>query len=1100
MLPSCEFMRMSAEVEHEESKAEMVHSDPEAPIVVSMTPAPEFQVESLQLLLLEQEQRIKLHFDQKIEELQEHMVRMVQGPTTSPTVPHHRMPHERMPRTSRRSSGRESGDATRGASWGVPKNFIEMVHRVMDSEGLKHSPSQKTSTVVRKLRCAWLPVLWHYFVDFIALSYVIFIGINLQFGSHGGPLEWALPIEILFCSVIGVDLLVKMCTQQQKFFTGPRRWWNFFDSFCLLVLIVAAAQGSRGLETASGLVRGGRALRIVGCFSTVQELRQFKQLRVMIASMIRSLKVMLWPALMVFVFNYFCGLILTESMWSNCPNSSILCEKFGDLQSSMITLYQIQYSGMLWHEVWHEMQHSEWYVQVFFICSTVFGLMVVVNATTSFMCGLQSYIWKKERATFSDLEEELKKFYASFREIDQNHNGTISEVEFKLVMENEQMLALLEALDVDTSDAVKVFEILASQSTGGIEVTDFLLGCLRLQRGTTAVDIIRIQMQQEWGHDALVSMSTVLQKTSADFQEALHSLSITTTAMEPLSAGISGGGPSLTKSWTRRQSIHAVPELMASNDEEELREVLRHNQRTNLGSEDRAVTVPEMQQLLQELFGMCDGWKDAFTGKAVQSGEANLYQFAYHCILPRTAPYDGVLLQWPASMTVIPEAGQEVCQRSGQMEMALPVARGKVLRAEKVEDVHGEKLKIWIRLLQGQFQPMCSEIWCGTSVLPGEEMSVVAEKSISYKEHLSTRACKSEYYTSHWWGEPVRSFVQCCRKHAELRRLEEGTGYWVCGYANRQHELGLDIADDVVATSFFAALKTSKGLLVILDEKATPFSRIWCDFELYAAIMNKAMELDIAAAIGTEKTRILTTNLVPGESSVAKTKREQDFPIDLLGRGLELCLEEGNATVKEDKEHIFRAIADNYDLSSEEGEAMQKKGRPGMDKICNALRSDGFRESLELSLAHVEGCDNAAVKKLAESLPSSLKNLKLSFEGCSHLTDSSVQALAGQVSQLKSLEILHLDFVGCEYLTDASLKSVGDRVSKSKLIELELHFAGCKRLQEGGAFSLQENLPESLRRFKANFKGTHVDRTFDNLTQFKGYQKSWRPFPFELTA
>lgn len=394
----------------------------------------------------------------------------------------------------------------------MPKNFIEMVHRVMDSEGLKHSPSQKTSTVVRKLRCAWLPVLWHYFVDFIALSYVIFIGINLQFGSHGGPLEWALPIEILFCSVIGVDLLVKMCTQQQKFFTGPRRWWNFFDSFCLLVLIVAAAQGSRGLETASGLVRGGRALRIVGCFSTVQELRQFKQLRVMIASMIRSLKadesrvagrsrnlpltptvsqakwsskefesecnmvkpviflvkycicpascipvkVMLWPALMVFVFNYFCGLILTESMWSNCPNSSILCEKFGDLQSSMITLYQIQYSGMLWHEVWHEMQHSEWYVQVFFICSTVFGLMVVVNATTSFMCGLQSYIWKKERATFSDLEEELKKFYASFREIDQNHNGTISEVEFKLVMENEQMLALLEALDVDTSDAVKV--------------------------------------------------------------------------------------------------------------------------------------------------------------------------------------------------------------------------------------------------------------------------------------------------------------------------------------------------------------------------------------------------------------------------------------------------------------------------------------------------------------------------------------------------------------------------------------------------------------------------------------------------------------------
>lgn len=56
------------------------------------------------------------------------------------------------------------------------------------------------------------------------------------------------------------------------------------------------------------------------------------------------------------------------------------------------------------------------------------------------------------------------------------------------------------------------------------------------------------------------------------------------------------------------------------------------------------------------------------------------------------------------------------------------------------------------------------------------------------------------------------------------------------------------------------------------------------------------MELDIAASIrknGREEVEIITRNLVPGESVVAKSAREQDFPIFLLDRGMEVCLERG---------------------------------------------------------------------------------------------------------------------------------------------------------------------------------------------------------------
>lgn len=84
--------------------------------------------------------------------------------------------------------------------------------------------------------------------------------------------------------------------------------------------------------------------------------------------------------------------------------------------------------------------------------------------------------------------------------------------------------------------------------------------------------------------------------------------------------------------------------------------------------------------------------------------------------------------------------------------------------------------------------------------------------------------------------------------------------------------------------------------MLILDENATPFSRIWCDYELYSAVMNPSMELDIAATIQgeqQEEARILSKNVIPGESAVAKSAREQDFPIFLLDRGLQVCLEKG---------------------------------------------------------------------------------------------------------------------------------------------------------------------------------------------------------------
>ena len=102
------------------------------------------------------------------------------------------------------------------------------------------------------------------------------------------------------------------------------------------------------------------------------------------------------------------------------------------------------------------------------------------------------------------------------------------------------------------------------------------------------------------------------------------------------------------------------------------------------------------------------------------------------------------------------------------------------------------------------------------------------------------------------------------------------------------------------------------------------FPRIWCDYELYAAIMDSDKELDIVtmAAVGRRHqatAQMLSKNMLAGESAVAKSVREQNFPLSLLQHGLQVCLEDGEATVAKDKQTILSAMANHTDLTSEDG-------------------------------------------------------------------------------------------------------------------------------------------------------------------------------------
>ena len=59
-------------------------------------------------------------------------------------------------------------------------------------------------------------------------------------------------------------------------------------------------------------------------------------------------------------------------------------------------------------------------------------------------------------------------------------------------------------------------------------------------------------------------------------------------------------------------------------------------------------------------------------------------------------------------------------------------------------------------------------------------------------------------------------------------------------------------------SAFRRAMKLAKGTLLVLDEEAKPFDRIWCDYELCKTLLDSKVLLDIVTSVDIGNVRECT--------------------------------------------------------------------------------------------------------------------------------------------------------------------------------------------------------------------------------------------------
>merc|ERR550532_3760425 len=105
----------------------------------------------------------------------------------------------------------------------------------------------------------------------------------------------------------------------------------------------------------------------------------------------------------------------------------------------------------------------------------------------------------------------VSRFKQLFAQIDDDESGYITMEEFLTHIENDAVQDFFATLDIDPSDALNLFKLISTESsTRGIDIEDFVVGCLRLKGAAKSCDMARLMCDNKLIVHEIGQLSTLI--------------------------------------------------------------------------------------------------------------------------------------------------------------------------------------------------------------------------------------------------------------------------------------------------------------------------------------------------------------------------------------------------------------------------------------------------------------------------------------------------------------------------------------------------------------------------------------------------------------
>ncbi|CAK0882314.1 unnamed protein product [Prorocentrum cordatum] len=238
-------------------------------------------------------------------------------------------------------------------------------------------------------------------VMLLIMANSIFLGYQVEHEAHTRQqLHRTLEIEACFCAVFTLELAVKVYGMGWSFWMGSDASWNYFDIFVVTLMHLDFLVGVSRPTTESSLWSQGqvlrvlRVLRVVRFLRSVRQLKFFMQLRIMIRSIMFSLRPLLWATIVLMGMFYVFGIILTQGVidslkehdsWDD-ETSKELRSYFGTLESTALSLFQAMSGGINWGDLFAALSPLASHFKFVFLFFVLFAIFGASNVSAVF-CG-----------------------------------------------------------------------------------------------------------------------------------------------------------------------------------------------------------------------------------------------------------------------------------------------------------------------------------------------------------------------------------------------------------------------------------------------------------------------------------------------------------------------------------------------------------------------------------------------------------------------------------------------------------------------------------------------------------------------------------------
>eukprot|EP00928_Gymnodinium_smaydae_P063054 TRINITY_DN4674_c0_g3_i1.p1 TRINITY_DN4674_c0_g3~~TRINITY_DN4674_c0_g3_i1.p1 ORF type:complete len:522 (+),score=79.58 TRINITY_DN4674_c0_g3_i1:119-1684(+) len=383
------------------------------------------------------------------------------------------------------------------------------------------------------------------FSAFLLITNTIFLGVQVDYGYDEQFFYSLFVIDSIYAVLFAIEITLRLLADGLRtFFSGDERHWNIFDFVVVGLSTIDAIVTlifPNGMPMADiSVVRIIRTVRITRVLRIIRVMKFFREMRIMIAAIASTLKTAFWAFCLTIAISYVFAIAITQLVldYLQVMNSKVepsfedtvlLTKYFGGVARSLLALFMSVTGGISWEDALRGLFDIGVIPSILMLGYILFTSLCMLNVIVGIFCqnAVEAFDQDKERVIeYRMLEHDryVDMLTDLFNEWDVNGEGKISVETFLKNCEKKEVQALLQSMEVDTKDAVVLFELLDAGEGNGdgfLDLSEFVEGCITVRGTANAIHMEKAYAAQKTMQQ---TVSAVMKKVNAVYSLMLAHL------------------------------------------------------------------------------------------------------------------------------------------------------------------------------------------------------------------------------------------------------------------------------------------------------------------------------------------------------------------------------------------------------------------------------------------------------------------------------------------------------------------------------------------------------------------------------------------------